>query len=224
MGQQCHLKCFHLRIFFHSSGLNHQRGASVSVNKDVELVRACLSGEQVSARQLYNRYNRYVSRILFNVIGHADPVEDLVQETFLRVFRGLKSFQQRSSFKTWITRIAVNVGKNYLSSANFKKQRTTVPLGADGSDEDWAEFEPIDETANTENNVVQKEIKVVVDAALSILPEDYRLTVILWNEGFSYKEIADITGTNVKTVGTRIHYVLKKLRNILTPYIKGNNP
>ena len=62
----------------------------------------------------------------------------------------------------------------------------------------------------------------MINAAMDMLSDKHKEVIILWNEGFSYDEIAEMTQTSSRTVGSRLHYAKSQLRKILTPYVKSN--
>lgn len=144
--------------------------------------------------------------------------EDLVQDTFVKAFAAFESFTEGTNLKAWLFRILTNAFINTYR----KKQRQPRQTGTDELD-DWqmqhtqayttgqlrsAEAEALDRLPNT-----------VINDALAEVPEDFRVAVYLADvEGFSYKEIAEIMGTPVGTVMSRLHRGRKMLRTLLEDY------
>lgn len=188
---------------------------------DNELVKSCLSGNQAHARLLYERYKNYVARVIQNMENDPEAVQELLQQTFVRAFNGLKSFRGKSSFKTWITTIAVNTAKNHRNKKTRRGRYPKVSIDNTGEG-DGPAFELKDESGNPQNRLLDKEVETVIGAALDMLSDKHKEVVILWNEGFSYDEIGEMTETSPRTVGSRLHYARSQLQKILTPYIKGN--
>ncbi len=143
--------------------------------------------------------------------------EDLVQETYLRAYRGFDSFQEGTNLKAWLYRILTN---NFINTYRSKKRRPTES-DLDGT-EDWAIYqrvgglEAVAANATPEAEVLDAMPDETVKAALESLPEQFRMAVILCDiEEFSYKEIAEILDVPIGTVMSRIHRGRKLLQKRL---------
>ena len=140
--------------------------------------------------------------------------EDLVQETFLRAYRGFAGFQEGTNLKAWLYRILTNT---FINSYR-KKQREpkTVP---DDNVEDWYLYDRLaaqSSEASAEATVLERIPDEDVKAALDALPEAFRMTVLLADvEGFSYKEIAEILDIPIGTVMSRLHRGRRALEKAL---------
>jgi RNA polymerase sigma-70 factor, ECF subfamily len=140
--------------------------------------------------------------------------EDLVQETFLRAYRGFAGFQEGTNLKAWLYRILTNT---FINSYR-KKQREpkTVP---DENVEDWYLYDRLaaqSSEASAEATVLEAMPDEDVKAALDALPEAFRMAVLLADvEGFSYKEIADILDIPIGTVMSRLHRGRRALEKAL---------
>jgi RNA polymerase sigma-70 factor (ECF subfamily) len=131
---------------------------------------------------------------------NVEVVEDIGQEVFIASFRAIKDFQAKSSFFTWLYRIAINRCKNYLASANrakeFEEQYQQEQI-ADGTD-DRHERTP-------QSTLLAKEFVQQMEQAVQILPEEQRTVLVLCEfEGLSYQEIADVLECPVGTVRSRL--------------------
>jgi len=140
--------------------------------------------------------------------------EDLTQEVFLKASRALHSFEGKSLISTWLFRIATNTALDKLRN---KSDRNTV-AGDDlyGSAEEEAEW-AVEQSASPEQAVIQNEMNHCIRNIVEALPENYRMALSLSElEGFSNKEIADITGTSLETVKIRLHRARREMKQKLS--------
>ena len=140
--------------------------------------------------------------------------EDLVQETFLRAYRGFSGFREGTNLKAWLYRILTNTFIN--SYRKRQREPQTVP---DDNVEDWYLYDRLaaqSSTASAEATVLDSMPDEDVRAALDALPEGYRMAVLLADvEGFSYKEIAEILDIPIGTVMSRLHRGRRALEKAL---------
>jgi RNA polymerase sigma-70 factor (ECF subfamily) len=171
---------------------------------------------------LRERFERDVLPMLPSLYGAAlrmtrNPAdaEDLVQDTYLRAFRGFASFKEGTNLKAWLYRILTN------SFINTYRKRQREPQTVEGPDDldEWYLFDRLGARSvegSAEDQVLEQLPDEEVKAALESLPENFRLPVLLADvEGFSYKEIADIMGTPIGTVMSRLHRGRKALEKAL---------
>ncbi|MHB8681352.1 MAG: sigma-70 family RNA polymerase sigma factor [Acidimicrobiales bacterium] len=146
--------------------------------------------------------------------------EDLVQETFLKAYRSFERFEEGTNLKAWLYKILTNT---FINSYRAAKRR---PEKADVEDvEDLYLYRRLGEMTNgglgrsAEDEVLERITDDEVKQALESLPEAFRMAVLLADvEGFSYKEIADITEVPIGTVMSRIHRGRKALQKALLGY------
>jgi RNA polymerase sigma-70 factor, ECF subfamily len=155
----------------------------------------------------------------FRLTRNAADAEDLVQETFLRAYRGFHQFEPGTNLKAWLYRILTNT---FINSYR-KKQREPQTDSLDET-EDWYLFSRMAERGtepSAETSVIESLPDEDVQDALSSLPEQFRIAVLLADvEGFSYKEIAEITGVPIGTVMSRLHRGRKALEKRLWDVVR----
>jgi RNA polymerase sigma-70 factor (ECF subfamily) len=171
---------------------------------------------------LRERFERDVLPLLPSLYGAAlrmtrNPAdaEDLVQETYLRAFRGFAGFQEGTNLKAWLYRILTN---SFINTYRKKQRQPQTVDGPDDIDE-WYLFDRLgarNVESSAEDEVLESLPDDDVKAALESLPENFRLPVLLADvEGFSYKEIAEIMDTPIGTVMSRLHRGRKALEKAL---------
>jgi len=157
--------------------------------------------------QVARRYGRFLYTVAYRLTGNHDDAQDLVQEVLVRVERGLATYRP-GSMEGWLSRIATNA---FLDDVRRRNRR---PLDLAGDDLDrMAPAAPGADIAAATDALGDD-----VQAALRILPEEYRVAVVLCDVvGLSYEEIADSLSVPVGTVRSRIHRGRSQLRTVLVP-------
>ena len=158
----------------------------------------------------YPRILRYISRI-----AGLNDAEDIAQDVFDKVHRGLDGFEKKSRLSTWIYRIATNTVIDRSRSAAVKHAAESVPIN-DGDDQD-APNELVDRKAPAiDQMVIQKEMRDCINEHIDKLPPDSKMVIILSElEGISNKEIAEILGVSPGNVKIRLHRARTRLKAIL---------
>ena len=176
----------------------------------------------VDEEALRERFERDVLPLLPSLYGAAlrmtrDPTdaEDLVQDTYLRAFRGFAGFKEGTNLKAWLYRILTN---SFINTYRKKQRQPQIVEGPDDIDE-WYLFDKLGAQSvqgSAEDEVLDKLPDNDVKEALESLPENFRIPVLLADvEGFSYKEIAEIMETPIGTVMSRLHRGRKALEKAL---------
>jgi RNA polymerase sigma-70 factor (ECF subfamily) len=168
---------------------------------------------------IVNRYKDRLHNFLFRYTHNHEDCEDLVQETFLRVYRSRHSYERIAKLSTWMYTIALNLAKTMYK----KKQRmTTISMHADESDPDSRDFVIEDNAILQDDSLHVKMCVTELEKALLELNEDFREVIVLRDiQQLTYEEIADITGTAMGTVKSRINRGRQQLQDILGDFVKS---
>jgi RNA polymerase sigma-70 factor, ECF subfamily len=195
-------------------GLTRPEQTELEGLRDGELVERARMRDEAAIRTITQRYNRRLFRIARSILRNDAEAEDVVQETYVRVFIGLDLFRGDAAFATWITRIAMNEALGRL-----RRQRPTVDweaYGANRKQADIIHFPASAAVSDPEQTMAQREIRAVMERAIDGLPDAFRVVFIArLVEGMSVEETADLFGLQPETVKTRVHRARQLLREEL---------
>ena len=168
-----------------------------SKDNDSVLIEKIKNGNKMAFNFLMNKYYSRVYASLLSFTKSHEDSQDLTQQTFLKVWQQLKTFRGDSAFFTWVYRIAINLAKNHVSSAGFKKQNINTSI--EDADIEIKSFDDAELSLIHEQSL--KEIRIFINN----LPESLRTAFTLREQdGLSYEEISKITDTPIGTVRSRI--------------------
>jgi RNA polymerase sigma-70 factor, ECF subfamily len=170
--------------------------------EDRELVRLSQGGNEGAFENLVRRHQQRVFALVNGILRRPDDVEDVAQQVFLKAYLGIKRFDQRAAFSTWLYKIAVNECWDYLR----KKKVRPLVYEADLSEEQVSRLDGIvsaDRPPAGPND--RAEARELLEQMLDTLPEQDRQLLLLKEvEGFSVQELAEILKLNVNTVKVRL--------------------
>ncbi|MXW09058.1 MAG: sigma-70 family RNA polymerase sigma factor, partial [Gammaproteobacteria bacterium] len=182
-------------------------------------VKRFLEGEQRAFGILVDRYDNRLVNFVYRTIGDRERAQDLVQETFIRVYRHLHRFDPTKKFSTWIYTIASNLAKNEL------RNRSRNPLVFFQTiKKNWeADHRPLeweDNSYKPDDLYRKRHLRKVVEKAVSELPEHHRVVFVLRElQGKTYEEIAQITAVNLGTVKSRLNRARNNFARIVAPML-----
>ena len=170
--------------------------------EDSGLVAATLAGDPQAFETLVERYQTRLFGLVRHYTRNPSEVEDIVQETFLKAYSRLGSFQQSSAFFTWLYRIAVN------TILDQKKRRSRSPIQPMGEHDE--PHRPSDEaterlTVRPDAQLERDEIATITHRVLEDLPDIFRTVLVMREfEGLAYQQIADVLEISIGTVESRL--------------------
>lgn len=180
------------------------------------LLQFARKGDAAAFEKLIRCHDRFLYRVARSILLDDFEAEDVVQETFLKAFKGLIKFRGEASLSTWLTRIALNE-----AIRRKRRQRNTVELVA-MEHETNAQIEPYPMVPDPEFTVTQNQIRTLLERAIDQLPDRLRTVLVLRDvEELSTAETARVLGLSISTVKTRLHRARRMLRAVLGDQIEA---
>ncbi|QBE65359.1 RNA polymerase sigma factor RpoE [Pseudoduganella lutea] len=184
---------------------------------DQLLVERVQAGERQAFDLLVSKYQRRLMRLVSRIVHDPASAEDVVQESFIKAFRGLRHFRGDSAFYTWLYRIGINTAKNFLVTQS--RRTTAAPADAESAAA-LGEIDGLRDINTPESMLASKQIAETVNAAMEALPVDLRTAILLREiEGLSYEEISEIMSCPIGTVRSRIFRAREVIADKLRPLL-----
>lgn len=180
------------------------------------LVSAARSGDMVAMNQLVKQWQKRIYNFAFKYFNDHDMAMEVTQKTFISMNKNLSKLKDDKSFKSWLYRIA----SNYChEEARRQQNKWVLPFMKIQNDKDKKTIDDspnINRSNDPEQNLGNLELKDLLKKALSTLPEEQRLVVIMKEyEGLKIREIAEVLDISDNTVKSRLYYALGSLRKLL---------
>lgn len=188
--------------------------------QETEWIHRAQKGDRDAFGDLVTRHLRRVSSIVFHLVRRRDDIEDITQEIFLKAFLAVRGYDFRSSFSTWLARIAVNHCYDYLR----RERSSRVTYASQMSEEQWKAIEArVENTGlaalDSEQSALLREFAAKL---LARAPADDRVVLALKElEELSVEEIAEILNLNISTVKVRLHRARKRMLKDLEELERG---
>ncbi|MHC4551630.1 MAG: RNA polymerase sigma factor [Planctomycetota bacterium] len=197
--------------FFHK----HKNRKSLD---DDTLVRQCQHGDPEAMSCLIAKYQDRIYNSILKICTNRDDAAELTQDTFVKVLESIGSFRGKSSFYTWLFRVAVNLTLNHCRR-RLKFSPTSLDAANDKADQDAARISQLLADSKSKDPAAaaqQKELVQLVTEMIGKLSEDHRVVLILRDiEQMSYDEIADVLEIEKGTVKSRLNRARSALRELL---------
>ena len=181
------------------------------------LINASKKGDNDAMTKLINLYASSVHNLIFSIIRDNSVVEDLAQETFVRMFLSIHHYEFRAPFRSWLFRIAVNLCRDHLRKKKVRKIITRFQVDEETGEEQSFTDENQDPTAE----IFENERMQLITDALAKLPESSRIVFVLREmKDLSYEEIAEALKWKIGTVKSRLFRARRELADILGPNLE----
>ena len=182
-------------------------------NTDEELIAAFQKGQVTAFNILVGKYKDQLINFVYRFLGNYDEADDVVQETFIRVYRNKYSYKPIAKFSTWIYTIAANLAKTQIKR---KKHQAWFSLSRHSEEDYKNHYEIPDSHSSPEQQADSIIIQEIIQNAINSIGAKYREVIILFDiQEMSYEEISKITGLNIGTVKSRLNRGRKQLQLLL---------
>ena len=182
------------------------------MDEDLDLINRTEAGEREAFDDLVRKYQKQLYAMLYRMVGNHEDASDLLQKAFVKAFTGLRTFERRATFKTWLYQIAINLAKNvYRDRARIEQV-------------------PIDDVIIRRNprvleTMIANENRRMLRQSLASLPEKQRLTLMLRvQDEKKFEEIAGIMKCSVGTAKANFHHAVQKLKVVMKAKEPGEAP
>ena len=177
-----------------------------------DLIRKAKQGDMLAFEELILKHEKIVYNVALRMMNHSEDARDISQEVFLKAYRSLSNFDERSAFSTWLYRITHNT---CIDEMRKRKGKQTYSLEEELESEDGAmQRQVADESDTPEESLLREEQKSEILQALDTLSEEHKAAIILRDvKGLAYEEIAEILELSLGTVKSRINRARNQLKN-----------
>ncbi|MFI2859258.1 RNA polymerase sigma factor SigW [Paenibacillus sp. JSM ZJ436] len=182
-------------------------------NLDVRLAKLARKGDQRAFAELLELYKDKIFHLAYRMLYNRHEAEDVVQETFLRVYKNLDRYDEKQKFSTWVYRIATN-----LCIDRLRKRKPSYSLDAEMSEQEGTDGYSMlpSQDPSVESEVLLSETQQIIHQAMATLPAKYKSIMILrYIQDLSLQEISDVLDLPVTTIKTRVHRGREFLRKKL---------
>ena len=205
--------------------MNNQDTIATDIISDNEIIARVLGGEKDLYALLIRKYNQRLYRVGMSIINDDAEVEDVMQVANIKAYENLGKFKFKSAFSTWITKILINESllrmkkRKHLSNINDGMINNQISLQRSP----YGQHHPVD--SNTPlMNLVNSELKIILEKAIQQLPEKYRIVFIMREiENMNVAETAECLDLSAVNVKVRLNRAKVMLKNLLSEYYQKDD-
>ncbi len=188
------------------------------VDSDLVLVERVQAGDVAAFDALVTKYRQRLFSVIYNITGNREDAADLTQDSLIRAFQSISGFKGKSSFYTWLYRIAVNTSLGHLRKGRLRRFFSFEQMSEDGVPPEM--LEALVSQSRSDRGALLKELQEKLNEALHSLSTKHRTVVVLHEiEGLDHADIAEIMKCSVGTVRSRLHYAKQQLQISLQAYL-----
>ncbi len=188
-----------------------------AADDDFEIVKLCKKGDTDAFEILVRKHQKKMLNIAYRMLGNYEEACEVVQDAFVSAYKGIKNFQGKSQFSTWLYTIVINISKNRLKQ--LKAQLLHEEFSIDNpihTEEGNIQVEAPSSAPSVLEQLEKKEIQHKVQKCINSLDYEFREVLVLRDiQGFSYDEISDILKIAKGTVKSRLFRARESLKNCL---------
>ncbi|MDZ7292423.1 MAG: sigma-70 family RNA polymerase sigma factor [candidate division KSB1 bacterium] len=186
---------------------------------EIELVLLAQQGDELAFKTLYRRFARTVYTVAHQMLGNHHDADEVLQQTFIRIFKNLSRLRSPQAFTAWVYQITVNLCMDYRK---VRLRSRWEPLEAGEDRQSRFELATAKWVRNPQQVLENKELLAHITAAIEELPAQQKAVILLHEvEGLSKKMISEILDCSLITVRTNLHHARKKLRRKLLKYLNS---
>jgi RNA polymerase sigma-70 factor (ECF subfamily) len=192
----------------------------MAMDSELDLIERAKAGDERAFTELYHRYRQTVYNFSYNVCHNKDYAEEVVQDTFINVYRKLHQYDGRAKFSTWLYSIVVNNCQMHNRRTRLEQATISIEeLGAPTEDTERSQELPATEDLRPDTALLTQELEEALHQALQKLPLDYRLPYILRElEGLSNEDAATVLGLSLPAFKSRLHRARAFIRTALQDF------
>ena len=195
------------------------KDATFDISDDVALVNRVQNDDATAFDILVNKYRSRLFSVIYNMTSNKDDAFDIAQDVFIKAYRGIKNFNKKSSFFSWIYRIAINASLSHIKRTKLRRFFSLENI--DESGDYQFTFDGMTDSNDANRSTFLKELQENLNIALQKLSNKHRAVVVLCEiEGLSSSEAASILKCSEGTVRSRLHYAKEQLKLHLHDYLR----
>lgn len=188
-------------------------------DQDMAIVRQVQAGDVDAFDKLILRYRERIFGVIYNLTSNREDASDLAQDTFIKAFQSISRFKGKSTFFTWLYRIALNTTLTHLRKRKMRRFFSFEKLSEE--DQSASFLEQMAAESDSDKAALASELQEKLNDAFQKLSLKHRTVVTLFEiDGLSHKEISEVVGCSIGTVRSRLHYAKQLLQSELKDYLR----